>query len=80
MTSCKSYVREKILNPSTISDLSDICALLIVKESGKDDLSFVLPIADLKIDQHFRELCLFSSSIALKYVFIFLFNLVNTLL
>ena len=74
-------LENKLLNPSTISDLSDIFELLIVKESGKDDLSFVLPIADFKIDQHFSELFLFSSSIVLKYsVFIFLFNLLNTLL
>ena len=52
MTGSKSYIREKIkLNPSTISDLSDIFALLMLKERGKDDLSFVLPIADFKIDQ-----------------------------
>ena len=79
-TSCKSYMLEKkLLNPSTISDLSNIFELLIVKESGKDDLSFVLPIADFKIDQHFRELFLFSSSIVLKYS-VFIFNLLNTLL
>ena len=54
----------------------------MLKERGKDDLSFVLPIADFKIDQHFRELFLFSSSMVLKYnVFIFfLFNLLNKLL
>ena len=47
-------LEKKLLNPSTNSDLSDIFALLIVKESRKDDLSFVLPISDFKIDQHFR--------------------------
>ena len=62
-------LEKKLLNPSTISDLSDIFELLIVKESGKDDLSFVLPIADLKIDKHFCELFLCSSSIVLNTVF-----------
>ena len=81
MTGSKSCIREKLLNPSTMSDLSDIVALLMLKERGKDDLSFVWPIADLKIYQHIRELFLLSSSMVLKYnVLIFIFNLLNKLL
>ena len=60
-------LEKQLLNPSTIFYLSNIFALLIVTESEKDELSFVLPIADFKIDQHFHELVIFFSSIVLKY-------------
>ena len=71
----------KLLNPSAISALSVYVWLLILNESGKDDLSFVFPIAYFSIDQHFLELFLFSSRYVLKYIFfIFHFNLLKILL
>ena len=65
-----------LLNPLAISAFSVYVWLFILSESGKDDLSFIFPIAYFSIDQHFLELFLFSSRYVLKYIFFFfLFNL-----
>ena len=69
---------KKLLNLSAISVLSVYVWLFILNESGKDDLSFIFPIAYFSIDQHFLELFFIFFQICFEVIFFhFPFQLVE---